>query len=200
MTAQVDGGENRPLGWGPEIGVRLIEEEAGWFARALAAEATAPVQVRYRGENRFVVTEGKHIVDVHQGDPTNVRDEAGKLHQLILRRYGAKPKDPKGRSGPDAGGLPALGERLTVARPRRHRPQRRPPPRPTPMRATRPRRIVPRRRSSCLRPVQFLIDERVAGCAGGGEVHRVEQSARPRRVHCAGTEPGRAPLTAGVLH
>ena len=33
VTAQVDGGENRPLGWGPEIGVRLIEEEAGWFAR-----------------------------------------------------------------------------------------------------------------------------------------------------------------------
>ena len=146
-----------------------------------------------------MVTEGKHIVDVHQGDPTNVRDEAGKLHQLILRRYGDKPKDPKGRSGPDAGGLPALGERLTgreaVAAP----PEAAPAAAPAPMRPTRPRRIVPRRRSSCLRPVQFLVDERVAGCAGGGEVHRVEQAARPRSVHCAGTEPGRAPLTAGVL-
>jgi hypothetical protein len=86
----VDGGENRPLGWGPELGIRLVEDEGGWFAKPMPPESAA-VRVRYRGENRFVVTAGTRIVDVHQGDATSVRDEAGSLHQVILRRYRDQP-------------------------------------------------------------------------------------------------------------
>jgi hypothetical protein len=112
VTAQVDGGENRPLGWGPELGIRLVQDEAGWFATALPP-AGAPVRVRYRGENRFVVTAGTRIVDVHQGDGTSVRDEAGALHQVILRRYRDRPRDRESaRTGTDAAGSPELHARL----------------------------------------------------------------------------------------
>jgi hypothetical protein len=90
ITAQVDGGENRPLGWGPELGIRLLEDEEGWYAAPLPPEGAA-VRVRYRGENRFFVTVGTRIVDVHQGDATSVRDEAGELHKVILRRYRDQP-------------------------------------------------------------------------------------------------------------
>jgi len=112
ITAQVDGGENRPLGWGPELGIRLVEDDAGWFATALPPEG-APVRVRYRGENRFVVTAGTRIVDVHQGDGASVRDEAGALHQVILRRYRDRPKDRQSaRTAADAAGSPELNARL----------------------------------------------------------------------------------------
>ena len=99
ITAQVDGGENRPLGWGPELGIRLVEDGAGWSATALPPEGAA-VRVRYRGENRFIVTVGTRSVDVHQGDAASVRDEAGALHTVTLRRYRDRPKD---RSAPPAG-------------------------------------------------------------------------------------------------
>ena len=126
ITAQVDGGENRPLGWGPELGIRLTEDDAGWFAAPLPAEG-AKVHARYRGENRFVVTAGTHVVDVHQGDSTLVRDDSGALHQLTLRRYADRPSDRKAvsdrkaasarkaaRIGPDTAEAPDLGARLGV--------------------------------------------------------------------------------------
>jgi hypothetical protein len=112
ITAQVDGGENRPLGWGPEIGIRLVQDEAGWSAAALPPDG-APVRVRYRGENRFLVTVGKRVEDVHQGDSASVRDEAGKLHHVTLRRYRDRPKDRKAvPSGPDAPRSTAIATRL----------------------------------------------------------------------------------------
>jgi len=114
VTAQVDGGENRPLGWGPELGIRLDQDEAGWFASALPPEGAA-VRVRYRGENRFVVTAGTRIADVHQGDATSVRDDGGALHQVILRRYRDRPKDrkePPVAAGTEAAGSSALHARL----------------------------------------------------------------------------------------
>jgi hypothetical protein len=94
VTAQVDGGENRPLGWGPELGIRLVEDETGWFATPLPPEGAA-VRVRYRGENRFVITAGTRVVDVHQGDAASVRDDAGALHNVTLRRYRDQPSSTK---------------------------------------------------------------------------------------------------------
>jgi hypothetical protein len=113
ITAQVDGGENRPLGWGPEIGIRLVQDHEVWFAAALPPDG-APVRARYRGENRFAVTAGTRVVDVHQGDPASVRDEGGAVHQLILRRYRDRPDDRRkaARSGPDSAGSFALAARL----------------------------------------------------------------------------------------
>lgn len=90
VTAQVDGGENRPLGWGPELGIRLVQDETGWFATPVPPESAA-VRVRYRGENRFVITAGARVVDVHQGDAASVRDDAGAMHTVTLRRYRDQP-------------------------------------------------------------------------------------------------------------
>lgn len=115
ITAQVDGRENRPLGWGPELGIRLVEEGGGWFAAALPPESAAGVRVRYAGENRFVVTAGSRIATVHQGDPTPVRDDTGTMHQVILRRYRDKPNDRNGRPAGDAAGATVLRARLGAA-------------------------------------------------------------------------------------
>ncbi|HUG30449.1 MAG TPA: fibronectin type III domain-containing protein [Candidatus Limnocylindria bacterium] len=112
ITAQVDGGENRPLGWGPELGIRLAEDEDGWFATPLPPEGAA-VRVRYRGENRFVVTTGTRAVDIHQGDATSVRDDAGEIHTVTLRRYRDQPRDRTApRTSVDTAGTSALQSRL----------------------------------------------------------------------------------------
>lgn len=113
ITAQVDGGENRPLGWGPELGIRLVQDEAGWSAAALPPDRAA-VRVRFERGNRFMVTAGSRVVHVHQGDPAPVRDESGGFHQLILRRYRDRPDDRRkaARSGPDSAGSFALAARL----------------------------------------------------------------------------------------
>ena len=92
ISAQVDGGANRPLGWGPELGVHLQQDDAGWFAAAVQAEG-ATIHVRYQGKNRFMVRQTGRFSDVHQGDPTPVRDDVGTLHQLILRRYRDRPAE-----------------------------------------------------------------------------------------------------------
>jgi hypothetical protein len=86
VTAQVDGGANRPLGWGPRLGVGLDRDDDGWFA-AQRPIRKAPIQVRYKGNNRFEVESAAGVRDVHQGDPATVRETAGETHQLILRRY-----------------------------------------------------------------------------------------------------------------
>ncbi len=113
ITAQVDGGENRPLGWGPELGVHLDQDEAGWFARPLPVDDAA-LRVRYRGENRFLVTIGTRTVDVHQGDATSVRDDAGEIHRLTLRRYRDRP-DP-GKFTRSVGAAEAPGSDVLRAR------------------------------------------------------------------------------------
>lgn len=114
VTAQVDGGENRPLGWGPELGIRLEQHEAGWVATPLPPEGAA-VRIRYRGENRFLITAGTHITDVHQGDAAPVRDEAGTLHNVTLRRYRDQPHARGGarsNADTDATGSSAVQARL----------------------------------------------------------------------------------------
>jgi len=97
VTAQVDGGENLPLGWGPDLGIRLERDgdEGAWFARGQAREGS-PIRIRYRGRSRFLIASPIGTRDVHQGDPTPVRDEAGALHTLILRKYGGKPRERSG--------------------------------------------------------------------------------------------------------
>jgi hypothetical protein len=114
ITAQVDGGENRPLGWGPEIGIQLDREEGGWFASLRALEG-AEIRARYRGAERFIVTSKSTVRDVHQGDPAQVRDVEGGRHELILRRYRSKPKERKAAAAPapeEAKQGSELGERL----------------------------------------------------------------------------------------
>ncbi len=86
VTAQVDGGPNRPLGWGPRLGIGLDRDEGGWYAVKRSGKS-APIQVRYRGNNRFLVQSSAGVRDVHQGDPATVREGTGETHQLILRRY-----------------------------------------------------------------------------------------------------------------
>ena len=91
VTAQVDGGPNRALGWGPQLGVGLEQDDEGWHA-VKRRDKSAPIQVRYQGNNRFLVQSAAGIRDVHQGDPATVRGASGETHQLILRRY-ARRKD-----------------------------------------------------------------------------------------------------------
>jgi Fibronectin type III domain len=110
ITAQVDGGENRPLGWGPELGIRLVRDDTGWSLAPLPPQEAA-VRVRFERENRFMVTSGTRITHVHQGDPTSVRDDAGTIHQVILRRYRDKPNDrspaPVGRDSAESSSIVA---------------------------------------------------------------------------------------------
>jgi hypothetical protein len=86
VTAQVDGGPNRPLGWGPRLGIGLLRDEDGWYAAQRPIKA-APIQVSYRGNNRFAIESSAGLRDVHQGDPATVREGSGEAHQLILRIY-----------------------------------------------------------------------------------------------------------------
>ncbi|HYK94538.1 MAG TPA: fibronectin type III domain-containing protein, partial [Candidatus Dormibacteraeota bacterium] len=112
ITAQVDGGENRPLGWGPELGIRLDQGADGWSVTALPP-AEAPVRVRFEKDNRFLVAVGTRITHVHQGDPTSIRDAAGTIHQVILRRYRDKPNDRAPVRAPkDSSALTSVTERL----------------------------------------------------------------------------------------
>ena len=99
VTAQVDGGENRSLGWGPELGIELEREDQGaWFATIRPFDGSR-IRVQYRGSARFIINGGAGIKDVHQGDPAPVRDGEGNVHQLILRRYRSKPKE-RGAAAP----------------------------------------------------------------------------------------------------
>jgi fibronectin type III domain protein len=86
VTAQVDGGANRPLGWGPRLGIGLDQDDTGWYA-ARRPLNRAPIQARYQGNNRFLVQSAAGTRDVHQGDPATVREGDGEAHQLILRLY-----------------------------------------------------------------------------------------------------------------
>jgi hypothetical protein len=114
ITAQVDGGENRPLGWGPELGVQLVEDDGTWFATAQPPVGAA-LRVRWERENRFMVTSGTRVAHVHQGDPTSVRDPGGAMHQIILRRYRDRPNDrTPARTGPDAAAAPDAPDAPTV--------------------------------------------------------------------------------------
>jgi hypothetical protein len=117
ITAQVDGGANRPLGWGPKLGIGLDRDDAGWYAAQRPLDG-APIRIRYRGNNRFVVQSPAGIRDVHQGDPLLVREGTGASHQLILRRYDRRPREaPAKPSAPDQAGVTALGARLDGGEP-----------------------------------------------------------------------------------
>ena len=112
VTAQVDGGPNRPLGWGPELGVGLDRDDDGWYA-APRPLAGAPIKIRYRGNNRFVVQSPAGTRDVHQGDVAPVRIGTGDIHQLILRRYRQRPPvAPPTTPTRDQASVDALGVRL----------------------------------------------------------------------------------------
>ena len=91
VTAQLDGGANLPLGWGPDIGIRLEEAEGGGLFAAPRPIEGADIKAQYTGKSRFLVTSRAGIRDVHQGDPAPIRGEDGALHQLILRRYRSRP-------------------------------------------------------------------------------------------------------------
>jgi hypothetical protein len=114
ITAQVDGGENRSLGWGPEIGIQLDRDERGGWLASLRSLEGSDIRARYRGEERFVVQSKSNVSDVHQGDPAQVRDADGGRHELILRRYRSKPKERKSGAAPavDPKQVAELGERL----------------------------------------------------------------------------------------
>jgi hypothetical protein len=113
ITAQVDGGENRPLGWGPEIGIQLDRDDRGGWLASLRALEGSDIRARYRGSGRFVVQSKSNVSDVHQGDPAQVRDPEGGRHALILRRYRSKPKEKKAVPKPaDAKQGSELGDRL----------------------------------------------------------------------------------------
>jgi fibronectin type III domain protein len=86
VTAQVDGGANRPLGWGPNLGIGIDHDDDGWYAAPRPLKS-APIQARYRGNNRFDIQSSAGTRNVHQGDPASVREGTGETHQLILRLY-----------------------------------------------------------------------------------------------------------------
>jgi hypothetical protein len=112
ITAQVDGGADRPLGWGPQLGVGLDHDDAGWYAAERPLNK-APIRIRYLGKNRFMVHSAAGARDVHQGDQASVREGTEETHQLILRRHGRPPREaPPRPSPPDAASVSALGARL----------------------------------------------------------------------------------------
>jgi hypothetical protein len=92
VTAQVDGGANRSLGWGHEHGLGLDRNDDGWYVTSRPI-GTAPIRIRCQGNNRFLVQSAAGIRDVHQGDPAAVRDHAGDIHSLTVRLYRKKPRE-----------------------------------------------------------------------------------------------------------
>ena len=113
VTAQVDGGPNRSLGWGREHGIGLDEDETGWYASSRPLDR-APIKIKYEGKNRFTVQSPAGIRNVHQGDPAPVREGTGPLHQLIIRLYRQQPHEaiPSRAAPRDEAGANALGARL----------------------------------------------------------------------------------------
>ena len=112
ITAQVDGGPDRPLGWGPQLGVGLDVDDRGLYAAERPLD-TAPIRIRYAGKNRFLVQSPAGVRNVHQGDPASVREGTGETHQLILRSHGEPPRAAPARpTPPDAASVNDLGARL----------------------------------------------------------------------------------------
>ena len=112
VTAQVDGGPNRSLGWGWEHGVGLERDETGWYASARPPQS-APIKIHYEGKNRFFVQSPAGIRNVHQGDPAPVREGSGDIHQLIIRLYRQPPREVVAKPvAPDEAAANALGARL----------------------------------------------------------------------------------------
>ena len=112
VTAQVDGGANRSLGWGHEHGLGLAEDESGWYATPTPLDR-APIKIKYAGRNRFDVYSTAGIRNVHQGDPVPVRQGSGETHQLIVRIFRNPPREvaPPAPAADDAS-VRALGARL----------------------------------------------------------------------------------------
>jgi hypothetical protein len=112
VTAQIDGGANRPLGWGRDHGIGLERDDAGWYATPRPL-GSAQIRIHYEGRNRFVVHSPAGIRNVHQGDPAQVREGTGPIHQLTIRLYRQQPRELTGRpSSTDEAGADALGARL----------------------------------------------------------------------------------------
>jgi hypothetical protein len=112
VSAQVDGGPDRPVGWGPRLGIGLDRDDAGWYAAERPLDG-ATIRVRYEGKNRFMVQSPAGIRNVHQGDPAPVREGTGETHQLILRRHPSPPREaPATRRAADEDSAKALGARL----------------------------------------------------------------------------------------
>jgi hypothetical protein len=113
VTAQVDGGANRSLGWGHEHGLSLEQDETGWYASARPL-GDAPIRIKYAGKNRFVVNSTAGTRNVHQGDPAPVREGTGATHQLIVRLYRKQPREATATPTPppDPASVNALGARL----------------------------------------------------------------------------------------
>jgi hypothetical protein len=114
VSAQVDGGTNRPIGWGREHGLGLDHDEAGWYASPRPLD-TAPIRIQYVGKNRFSVQSPAGIRNVHQGDPAPVREGTGDLHQLIIRLYRKEPREmtePQRPRPPDDASGHALAARI----------------------------------------------------------------------------------------
>jgi hypothetical protein len=114
ITAQVDGGANRSIGWGQAHGLGLERDADGWYASARPIDV-APIRIRYTGKNRFLVQSAAGMKDVHQGDPVPVREGTDEVHQLTIRLYRKEPKEvtrtPSVPSDPGAGALAArLGD------------------------------------------------------------------------------------------
>ena len=112
VTAQIDGGANRSLGWGHEHGLGLDRDDEGWFASSRPLDS-APIRIKYKGKNRFLVQSAVGIRDVHQGDPAPVRVGAGDVHQLTIRLYPKQPREVTATPGaPDQARGNALAARL----------------------------------------------------------------------------------------
>jgi hypothetical protein len=102
VTAQVDGGINHSLGWGWQHGVGLVRDDEGLRVSARPIDS-APIKIRYRGNNRFLVESSFGLRDVHQGDPAPVREgDAGGIHQLTVRLYRKQPREAARSSPPPA--------------------------------------------------------------------------------------------------
>ena len=127
VTAQVDGGANRSLGWGHEHGLGLDQDDAGWYASSRPLD-TAPIRIKYTGKNRFLVQSSAGIRDVHQGDPAPVREGTGDIHQLTVRLYRKQPREVTATPSapPDPASVNALGARLGGGRQARRPNARRP--------------------------------------------------------------------------
>jgi hypothetical protein len=94
ITAEVDGLPPENVGRGPTVHIDLLRNARGDVTQIAPAGPGAELTVTYRGSDRFaVLTPNGDEVQLESGQPGQIVDSSGALHQLTLRGYRSMPVD-----------------------------------------------------------------------------------------------------------
>jgi hypothetical protein len=96
VVAVVDFVHTANLGHGSRLGIGFVHDRPGGPVTGIVADRSrsADVRIRYRGSDRFEVTDrvGRHVAI--SGQPVSAVDSRGVRHEVILTRFGAATTSP----------------------------------------------------------------------------------------------------------